>query len=101
MALMQMPSRVLSAFGSAGFATNKEHAIKPREKIVKINEAIDAVILNLSNGVEIKEYEIDNVRIVKRSPLELIDELRRVKSLLIKDMRANKTSVQYVFGGKY
>nr|DAO67339.1 MAG TPA: hypothetical protein [Caudoviricetes sp.] len=84
-----------------GFATNKEHAIKPREKIVKINEAIDAVILNLSNGVEIKEYEIDNVRIVKRSPLELIDELRRIKSLLIKDMRASKTSVKYVFSGKY
>ena len=101
MALMQMPSRVLSAFGSAGFATNKEYAIKPREKIVKINEAIDAVILNLSNGVEIKEYEIDNVRIVKRSPLELIDELRRIKSLLIKDMRASKTNVKYVFGGKY
>ncbi len=75
--------------------------LKAREKIVKINEAIDAVILNLSNGIEIKEYEIDNVRIVKRSPLELIDELRRIKSLLIKDMRASKTNVKYVFSGKY
>ena len=49
--------------------------MKPKEKIQKIDEAIEFIILNLSNGTNIKEYEIDNVKIVKRSALELINEL--------------------------
>lgn len=75
--------------------------MKAQEKIKKIDEAIDSVIANLSNGIEIKEYWIDNIKIVKRTPLELIDELRRIKKLTIKDMQKDKKSVKYVFGGSY
>ena len=73
--------------------------MKPKEKIQKIDEAIEFIILNLSNGTNIKEYEIDNVKIVKRSALELINELRRIRKLIIMDMQKSKQSVTYVFDG--
>ena len=73
--------------------------MKPKEKIQKIDEAIEFIILNLSNGTNIKEYEIDNVKIVKRSALELINELRRIRKLIIMDMQKSKQSVTYFFNG--
>lgn len=73
--------------------------MKPKEKVQKIDEAIEFIILNLSNGTNIKEYEIDNVKIVKRSALELINELRRIRKLIIMDMQKSKQSVTYFFNG--
>ncbi|AQW81291.1 hypothetical protein CPIN17260_0997 [Campylobacter pinnipediorum subsp. pinnipediorum] len=71
------------------------------EKIKKIDEAIDNVLSNLGNGIEIKEYYIDNIRIVKRSPLELIQELRRIKKLIISDMQKQKKSFKFIFGDSF
>ena len=48
-----------------------------KEKIIFIDLAIDEVIKNLQSGIEIKEYQIDNIKIVRRSPLELISELEK------------------------
>ncbi len=69
-----------------------------KEKIIFIDLAIDEVIKNLQNGIEIKEYQIDNIKIVKRSPLELISELRKIKNVLIKDAKKSKTKyIRYIF----
>ena len=43
-----------------------------QERILLIDSAIDDVLDNLKDGIEIKEYWIDNLKVVKRSPLELI-----------------------------
>lgn len=56
-----------------------------KEKIALIDLAIDNVLENLQNGIEIKEYWIDNIKIQKRSPYELLQELRKMKILLKKD----------------
>lgn len=69
-----------------------------KEKINFIDLAIDEVIKNLQSGIEIKEYQIDNIKIVKRSPLELISELRKIKNELIKDAKKSKTKyIRYIF----
>lgn len=68
-----------------------------QERIALIELAIDDVLNSLSNGIEIKEYQIENVRIVKRSPFELIAELRKIRKMLIADARANKKAVIYHF----
>ncbi|WP_033915814.1 hypothetical protein [Campylobacter sputorum] len=57
------------------------------ERILLIDLAIDSVLDNLQNGIEIKEYWIDNVKIQKRSPFELIEELRKMRSALKKDAK--------------
>ena len=56
-----------------------------QERILLIDSAIDDVLDNLKDGIEIKEYWIDNLKVVKRSPLELISELRRIRASIIKD----------------
>ncbi len=66
-------------------------------KIQLIDEAINHILLNLKNGLEIKEYEIDGISIKKRSPLELIEELNKLKRIVISKNRVK--SVQYVFKG--
>lgn len=66
-------------------------------KIELIDLAINSVIENLKNGIEIKEYQIDNVKIVKRSPFELIEELRKIKAILKKESQKNRAKfVQYI-----
>lgn len=65
------------------------------EKLKLIDEAIDEVLANLKNGFEISEYEIDGIKIKKKSPLELISELQKIKKSIIKQSLPN--SVQYVF----
>ena len=65
------------------------------QKIAKIDEAIDDVLNNLKNGFEISEWEIDGIKIKKKSPLELIAELNKLKKTIIKT--ALPKSVQYVF----
>ncbi|MCD8213779.1 MAG: hypothetical protein LUC34_07030 [Campylobacter sp.] len=74
-----------------------------KEKLALIENAIDDVLSNLSNGIEIKEYWIDSVKVEKRSPLELITELRKIKALTINDARksANQTRKSYIFGDRY
>lgn len=64
-----------------------------KEKITLIDLAIDNVLENLQNGIEIKEYWIDNIKIQKRSPYELLQELRKMKILLKKD--ASKEGHKY------
>lgn len=65
------------------------------EKVRLIDEAINEVLANLKNGFEISEYEIDGIKIKKKSPLELINELEKIKHSIIKKSLPN--SVQYVF----
>ncbi|MCI7484779.1 MAG: hypothetical protein PUJ79_01195 [Helicobacter sp.] len=38
----------------------------------------------LKNGFEISEWEMDGIKIKRRSPLELIDELEKIKDLTCK-----------------
>lgn len=73
-----------------------------QERILLIDNAIDDVLDNLKDGIEIKEYWIDNLKVVKRSPLELISELRRIRASIIKDAQKSKaTSKTYIFGDRY
>lgn len=73
-----------------------------QERILLIDNAIDDVLDNLKDGIEIKEYWIDNLKVVKRSPLELISELRRIRASIIKDsQKAKATSKTYIFGDRY
>ena len=73
-----------------------------QERILLIDSAIDDVLDNLKDGIEIKEYWIDNLKVVKRSPLELISELRRIRASIIKDpQKAKATSKTYIFGDRY
>lgn len=66
-----------------------------KEKITLIDLAIDNVLENLQNGIEIKEYWIDNIKIQKRSPYELLQELRKMKILLKKD--ASKEALKHKY----
>ena len=73
-----------------------------QERILLIDNAIDDVLDNLKDGIEIKEYWIDNLKVVKRSPLELISELRRIRASIIKDaQKAKATGKTYIFGDRY
>lgn len=66
------------------------------EKTQIIDEAINEILSNLKNGFEISEYEIDGIKIKKRSPLELIEELGKIKSSLLKK---SPNHIKYVFKG--
>ncbi|PPB63105.1 hypothetical protein [Campylobacter hyointestinalis] len=69
-----------------------------QERLELIDQAIDSVLSNLQNGIEIKEYQIDNLKISKRSPFELIGELRKMKKEIKKDAFKKKVNhVQYFF----
>ncbi|GMB93252.1 hypothetical protein NHP200010_09660 [Helicobacter bizzozeronii] len=51
-------------------------------RVAKIEAAIQNILDNLANGIEISKYEIDGIRIEKRSPLELINQLEKLKMRL-------------------
>lgn len=70
-----------------------------KERIKLIDDAIDNILTNLNNGIEIKSYQIDNIRVEKRSAFDLITELRKMRSFLAADMN-KKTGITYVFGGR-
>ena len=65
------------------------------EKIALIDEAINEILSNLKNGFEISEWEMDGIKIKKKSPLELINELEKIKESVSK--KALPRCVQYVF----
>lgn len=67
------------------------------QKIYIIDEAINEILSNLKNGFEISEYEIDGIKIKKKSPLELINELNKIKEALFK--KSLPSSVKYTFKG--
>lgn len=73
------------------------------QKIRLIDNTIDKVLDSLSEGIEIKEYWIDNIKVVKKSPLELVTELRKIKKALIADERAKTQPKvkQFVFDDRY
>lgn len=74
----------------------------PKERVALIDNAIDEVLSNLQNGIEIKEYWIDNLKVSKRSPLELITELRKIRAITIKDTTKQKAKMKvYIFGDRY
>ncbi|MDL0089915.1 hypothetical protein [Campylobacter gastrosuis] len=74
----------------------------PKERLALIDNAIDEVLNNLQNGIEIKEYWIDNLKVSKRSPLELITELRKIRAVTIKDATKQKAKMKvYIFGDRY
>lgn len=64
-------------------------------KIALIDEAINEILFNLKNGFEISEWEMDGIKIKKKSPLELISELEKIKDSINK--KSLPRSVQYVF----
>ncbi|ALV64645.1 hypothetical protein [Campylobacter fetus] len=69
-----------------------------QERLELIDQAIDNVLTNLQNGIEIKEYYVDNLKISKRSPFELINELRKMKKEIKKDANKNKPKqIHYYF----
>ncbi|WP_120952179.1 hypothetical protein [Helicobacter sp. L8] len=51
-------------------------------RVAKIESAIQDILDNLAKGIEISKYEIDGIRVEKRSPLELINQLERLKMRL-------------------
>lgn len=65
------------------------------QKITLIDEAINEILANLKNGFEISEWEMDGIKIKKKSPLELINELEKIRDSINK--KALPRSVQYVF----
>ncbi|WP_104683343.1 hypothetical protein [Helicobacter felis] len=48
-------------------------------RVAKIEAAIQDILDNLANGIEISKYEIDGIRVERRSPLELINQLEKLK----------------------
>ncbi|MGG7049065.1 MULTISPECIES: hypothetical protein [unclassified Campylobacter] len=72
-----------------------------KERIFLIDEAIDNVLKSLNDGIEIKTYWIDNIKVEKRSAYELISELRKMKALIILEANQKKNkSLKYTFGGR-
>lgn len=65
------------------------------QKLALIDEAINEILANLKNGFEISEWEMDGIKIKKKSPLELISELEKIRDSINK--KALPRSVQYVF----
>ena len=65
------------------------------QKIALIDEAINEILANLKNGFEISEWEMDGIKIKKKSPLELINELEKIRDSINK--KSLPRSVQYVF----
>ena len=65
------------------------------QKITLIDEAINEILSNLKNGFEISEWEMDGIKIKKKSPLELINELEKIRDSINK--KSLPRSVQYVF----
>ncbi|WP_104753709.1 hypothetical protein [Helicobacter salomonis] len=51
-------------------------------RIAKIEAAIQDILDNLAHGIEISKYEIDGIRVERRSPLELINQLEKLKAKL-------------------
>ncbi|WP_104750814.1 hypothetical protein [Helicobacter salomonis] len=65
------------------------------EKLCAIDEAISSILKNLKNGVEIRKYEIDGIMVEKRSPVELITALQKLKGALVGKHRPKY--IQYRF----
>ena len=65
------------------------------QKLTLIDEAINEILANLKNGFEISEWEMDGIKIKKKSPLELINELEKIKESISR--KALPRSVQYIF----
>ena len=65
------------------------------QKLALIDEAINEILANLKNGFEISEWEMDGIKIKKKSPLELINELEKIKESISR--KALPRSVQYIF----
>ncbi|WP_104750193.1 hypothetical protein [Helicobacter cynogastricus] len=53
-------------------------------RVAKIEAAIQNILDNLANGIEISKYEIDGIRIERRSPLDLINQLEKLKTKMSK-----------------
>ncbi|WP_104682308.1 hypothetical protein [Helicobacter felis] len=53
-------------------------------RVAKIEAAIQDILDNLANGIEISKYEIDGIRVERRSPLDLINQLERLKTKMSK-----------------
>ncbi|PAF49223.1 hypothetical protein BKH41_03845 [Helicobacter sp. 12S02232-10] len=61
------------------------------EKIQAIEEAEAEILTNLKNGSEISKYSIDGISIEKRSPIEMIKELKALKASLIASANQSQT----------
>ncbi|WP_121756906.1 hypothetical protein [Helicobacter felis] len=57
----------------------KEESNTTALRVAKIEAAIQDILDNLANGIEISKYEIDGIRVERRSPLELINQLEKLK----------------------
>lgn len=69
--------------------------MQKEQKLALIDEAINEILANLKNGFEISEWEMDGIKIKKKSPLELISELEKIRDSINK--KSLPRSVQYVF----
>ncbi|TLD97662.1 hypothetical protein LS71_002670 [Helicobacter jaachi] len=68
-----------------------------REQITLIDEAINEVLAQIRNGNDITEWEMDGIKIKRKSSFELLEELGKIKQSLV--AKTKPKSVQFVFGG--
>ncbi|PAF53252.1 hypothetical protein BKH42_06910 [Helicobacter sp. 13S00482-2] len=66
-----------------------------KQRIQAIDEARDEILNNLKDGIEISEYSIDGVNIKKRSPIEMIAELEKLKKTYINQI-STPNSIQLI-----
>ncbi|CAD7288241.1 hypothetical protein [Campylobacter suis] len=72
-----------------------------KERIFLIDKETENIVKNLNDGIEIKSYSIDNIKVEKRSAYEALNELRKMKALIILEANQKKNKgLKYTFGGR-
>ncbi|MCE3037501.1 hypothetical protein LW135_06665 [Helicobacter sp. faydin-H20] len=69
--------------------------METKEKIQAIDNAINNILLNLEDGISITEYSIDGITIKKKSALEVIQELKKLRQIFIN--KSSPKAVQFIF----
>ncbi|MCE3040485.1 hypothetical protein [Helicobacter anatolicus] len=69
--------------------------METKEKIQAIDNAINNILLNLEDGISITEYSIDGITIKKKSALEVIQELKKLRQIIIN--KNSPKAVQFIF----
>lgn len=69
--------------------------METQEKIQAIDNAINNILLNLEDGISITEYSIDGITIKKKSALEVIQELKKLRQIIIN--KSSPKAVQFIF----
>lgn len=68
----------------------KSQRLSQGERLELIDSAIDSLLLSLQQGINITEYELDGVKVVKNSALECLKDLQGVRRILTQKTKTKK-----------